>query len=127
MAKTKREALEGTRPVLPEIVRPEIAALGTLIGLGWDWHRGEADRVSGFAHVEQPGVAEALATIGEIGLVGEHQKVAIGEKVPALIAVLKMAGTRPAGREGTGPTTGNSGNVIGSNPPGTFVDWQGSH
>jgi len=49
------------------------------------------------------------------------------EKVPALIAVLKMAGTRPAGRKGTGPTTGSSGNVIGSHPPGTFVDWQGSH
>jgi hypothetical protein len=50
-------------------------------------HRGEAHRVSRLAHVEQPGVTEALAAIGEIGLVGEHQEVAMGEQLgPSRIA-----------------------------------------
>jgi len=71
--KDEARALEGTRPVLPEIVRSEIAAFGAVIGLGRDRHRGEADRIGRLAHVEQPGVAETLAAIGEIGLVGEHQ------------------------------------------------------
>src|SRR6202030_3556093 len=73
-------ALEGARPVLPKIMRPEIAAFGAVVGLGRDRHRGEAHRVSLLAHVEQPGVTEALAAIGEIGLVGEYQEVAIGER-----------------------------------------------
>src|SRR3984893_1381121 len=42
--KDEARALEGTRPVLPEIMRPEIAAFGAVIGLGRDWHGGEAHR-----------------------------------------------------------------------------------
>src|SRR6266403_5824269 len=49
------------------------------------------------------------------------------EKVPALIAVLTRWPHKARRAEGNGPTTGSSGNVIGSHPPVTFVDWQGSH
>src|SRR5712671_7752937 len=78
--KDKARALEGARPVLPEVVRPKIAAFGAVVGLGRDRHPGEAHRIGRLAHVEQPSVAEALAAIGEIGLVGEHQEVAIGKR-----------------------------------------------
>ena len=43
------------------------------------------------------------------------------QKPDGLVVITK------AGRKGTGLTTGSSGNVIGSHPPGTCVDWQGSH
>ncbi len=73
-------ALEGARPVLPEIMGPEIAAFGAVIGLGRDRHGGEAHGIGRLAHVEEPSVAEAQAAIGKTGLVGEHQQVAIGER-----------------------------------------------
>src|SRR6516165_10441171 len=76
----KARALKGARPVLPEIMRPEIAAFGAVVGLGRDRHRGEAHRIGRLAHIEEPDVADALAAIGEIGLVGKHQEVAIGER-----------------------------------------------
>ena len=61
-------------------MRPEIAAFGAVVGLGGDRHRGEAHGIGRLAHIEEPDVTEALAAIGEIGLVGEHQEVAIGER-----------------------------------------------
>ena len=74
----KARALESARSVLPQIVRPEITALGVVVSLGRDRHRGEAYGVGRLAHIEDPGVTQAQAAIGKIGLVGQHQQIAIG-------------------------------------------------
>jgi hypothetical protein len=47
-------------------MRPEIAAFGAVVDLGRDRHRGEAHGIGRLAHIEEPGVAEALTAIGEI-------------------------------------------------------------
>src|SRR5262249_30120729 len=78
--KDEARALEPAGAVLPEIVRTEIAALGAIIVVARDRQGGNAYRVGGHPHIEYPDVTQPLATVGEVGLVGQHEQIALGQR-----------------------------------------------
>src|SRR5437867_3629106 len=73
-------ALERAGPVLVKIVSAEVAALGTVVRLGGLGHRRDADGIARLAHVEDPDVAQAVATVGAGRLVANNEQVAIGQR-----------------------------------------------
>src|SRR5262249_25020325 len=59
--KDEARALDPARPVLPEVVRTEIAALGAIVVVGRDRQGGNTYWVGGHPHIEYPDVAQPLA------------------------------------------------------------------
>src|SRR5262249_60157565 len=73
---------------------PEIAALPAVIGFVGNRHGRNAHWVRRLANVEDPDVAQAEFAIGEIGLVGDDEQIAIGQRQWRMRAAAERRGPR---------------------------------
>jgi hypothetical protein len=81
----------------------EIAALSAIIIVGWDRQGGNAYRVGGHTHIEYPHVAQPLAAVGEVGLVGQHEQVALGQRQRRMRAAAAPSAGCPTPHDGMQP------------------------
>ena len=69
---------EALRPILPDVVRPEMGAFARIVDLRRSWESGDADRVRLFAVVEHPDVLDTVFHVVEHRLVEDDEQIAPG-------------------------------------------------
>src|SRR5258706_12908814 len=71
--------LEGARPVLVQVVRPELPALFAVVDFVRYWQGGNRNRICGMTYVDDPDARDAISAVDGGRLVRDDQKLAVGK------------------------------------------------